>query len=211
MAEQTMVAELQALFALEVKKDESQQSFAHRLVLDANEMPQDDWETLSEKTQAWVNEALEVMSKKGKDADIPLPEGIETMISGGSVETPPAPEDDVKPAKPTKVATVKKKAAAKPPEKKATKKASVAKPSKAKAPAKQKAKKAPAPRGPRGLFAITGKIKILAKENPYRAKTNSHAWFSKYKSGVTVATAIDGGIPRHHIRWDLKQGNIAIE
>jgi len=51
---------------------------------------------------------------------------------------------------------------------------------------------------------------ILAKDNPYREGTKSRGWFAVYKDGMTVEAAIAAGTPRHHIRWDLVQGNIKV-
>ena len=63
---------------------------------------------------------------------------------------------------------------------------------------------------PRKRFETSDKITIVVERNPYREGTHSYGWFTVYKSGMTVAEAIEAGAPRHHIRWDFSKGNIKI-
>lgn len=167
MSQTTVVADLTALLKLEPKETESADDFAARLARKANDIKDDDWQTLEEKTQEWVNAALSAI-EKGKP--VPLPEGLEAV--DGDDEDEDTTEEVVKVVK---------------------KKEKVAKPK---------------TRGKR--FASSDKITILVKANPYRANTQSAAWFDNYKPGMTVKDAVEAGTPRHHIRWDQTRGNIKI-
>lgn len=85
----------------------------------------------------------------------------------------------------------------------------------AEAPSKAKAAKpnkaiGGATRGPKGGFALTDKITLVKKENPFREGTKCFNWYALYKPKMTVEAAIEAGVPRHHIRWDKKLGYIKI-
>lgn len=210
----TVFAELQEVLNLEEKDGEPAEAFAERLALKANTLKDDEWETLSESTQRWVNDALTALEEK---KDIPLPEG---MVSEESTEeeTPTQEAGDAgsdPETSPKETKAKKKKAPAKAKAAPGAKPAKAAKaPTKATKPAK-KAKAKPEANGggrpgPKGTFSRTAKIKIVAKENPYREGTKSAKWFAVYKEGMTVEAAIAAGTPRHHIRWDAVQGNIKL-
>jgi len=65
--------ELQGFVNLKLKKAESTEAFARRLALKANsQISDDDWNTMSDDTQTWVNETLEAIDKGNV---IDLPEG----------------------------------------------------------------------------------------------------------------------------------------
>ena len=54
------------------------------------------------------------------------------------------------------------------------------------------------------------KITVLAAENPKRKGSESAARFAKYKTGMTYAQAIEKGLTRADISWDLKHGYIKL-
>lgn len=62
----------------------------------------------------------------------------------------------------------------------------------------------------RSKFSRMDEIIVDTDINPYRKGTQSEAWFNVYRTGMTVAEAQEAGVPRHHIRWDFKRGNIKI-
>ncbi len=49
-----------------------------------------------------------------------------------------------------------------------------------------------------------------SKNSPKRAGTKSAELFAKYKTGMSLNAALEAGIPREHITWDLKHGFIEI-
>ena len=187
----TILDELQALLQLEQANGEAPLSYAKRMAVKANNLKDDEWQGLSEPAQKWVNDALEAVENK---TEVPLPEGLEAAAEPEAEEAV-AEETEVDPPAGGKK-PAKKKAV---PKKVTVKKA-----------AKPKASANGAKRGPKGGFAGTDKIKILTKENPFRAGTKSAAWWAKYENGMTVEAAIAAGVPRHHIRWDSILENIKI-
>lgn len=219
MSKESVYAELIDVLGLAQNDGEDTASFAERLALKANTLKDPDWETLTEPAQVWVNSALTALEEK---KDIPLPEG---MVSGSPEEAPETEQEEIDPETGEVVATPapKTKAKKKTPSKakakfNAEKRAATGKPTNVKPPAVTKpkaAKKVKAANGtgtpgPKGTFSRGGKIKIVTKENPYREGTKSRGWFAVYKDGMTVEAAIAAGTPRHHIRWDLVQGNIKV-
>jgi len=198
MAVNSVVAELSAVVDVETKSGDTPQAFANRLARAANNVKDDEWQGLSEPTQAWVNSALSAIEEK---TELPLPSGIEDLDLSG--EPKQAELEDAIEAAPKKPKKGKEKVP------KVAKPAKAAKPPKAekKAKAANGSKTAP---GPRGLFVSSDKIKIVAKENPFRKGSKSADWFDKYKAGMTVQDAIEAGVPRHHIRWDKTLGNITV-
>lgn len=196
----TVVADLQGVLDLAVKKGETQAVFAERLARAANDetnMSNDDWETLDNETQVWVNTATEAIKRSEA---IPLPTGIDFII--------PAEKTEEAPAKPS---TKAKKEAAPKEEKPAPKEAKKEKAEKPAKVAKETAKEnGGAPRGPRGKFAADAKINIVAEKNPFRDGTKCYGWFGKITEGMTVAEAVEAGAPRNHIRWAHTLGHIKI-
>lgn len=51
-------------------------------------------------------------------------------------------------------------------------------------------------------------IEVVASENPYRGKRAAR-WV--YKSGMTVAGALEKGASRPDIRWDASKGHIKVK
>lgn len=118
--------------------------------------------------------------------------GLEAIEKKRAVPLPEGleatPEEPEKPKKPTvkdKVAATKKKAAA-------------------------NGKKAASGLGPKGKFSKTDKVKVVPKENPFRAGTKCHVWFGFIQNGMTVEEAVVAGAPRHHIRWAHSLGHLEI-
>jgi hypothetical protein len=216
MAETTIVEDLQALLNLEPEEGETQHEFAKRLAEKGFAVTEENWETLSEPTQSWINDTVTAVSEKKPISQLTLPSGIDEVIPAEPASDPETGEITADPAPAKKSAKKKAAAKAKPnPEKKAAtgKPTAVkAKPA-AKAPAKKAAKTNGAPKakvGPKGRFDLTQKIKIVAKENPFRKGTKCEAWHNKLKDGMTSEAAIEAGVPRHHIRWEQTLGHIKI-
>ena len=70
-------------------------------------------------------------------------------------------------------------------------------------------------------FAPTAKISFLTdkkdppapygpKNNPKREGTEGHRRFGLYKANMTVQAAIDAGVTKADISWDVKHGFIAV-
>lgn len=218
MSKVSAVAELTAVIDLETKKGENPHSFAERLARAANGLEDDDWATLSEETQLWVNTAIKAIQDK---EEVPLPAGIEDLdLSGEETEEVITEDgeviaaDEVSAIVEQKGNGVKKvkasKAKAAPAKKAAAPKAKAAKAAKPTAKPAKKAAVSGERRGPKGQFSGSDAIKLLAKENPFRPGTKSAGWYSKYKDGMTVDEAIKAGVPRHHTRWNKTLGNIKI-
>ncbi len=51
------------------------------------------------------------------------------------------------------------------------------------------------------------KIKVLVAANPYKGK---RAERFVYKSGMTVAAALEAGASRPDLRWDMAKGYVAV-
>lgn len=188
----SVVAELSSVVDIAVSKDDTLEDIAENLARAANELKDDCWASLSEPTQAWVNLALEAIQAK---KEVPMPEGIEDFDFGSA-------EEEVEESQPVKkeVKEVKKAKAAK-----------VPKPTKA-APPKTRAKSVEGERrGPKHKYPDTAKIVVLAKENPYRENCKSYTAFAKYQKGMTIAEMAALGVTRDYIRWDLREGYIALK
>ena len=71
-----------------------------------------------------------------------------------------------------------------------------------------------------GGFAATAKITLgkngegkkydASENNPKRKGSKSHAIFSKYRDGMTVAEAAEAGVSGADLTWDVKHGYISI-
>ena len=123
----------------------------------------------------------------------PLPDGLIVEEDGEASPEQEAAEEEAQEAAPAK----------------AKKKSSAKKAAPAKA-AKVVKTNGGAKPGPKGTFEAADKIKVLAKENPYREGTKGAGWFGAYKTGMTVQAAMEAGVPRHHLRFDMKHKNISI-
>lgn len=93
----SIVEDLQVVLKLKPKAKETQAAFAERLARKANDMENDDWETLSQETQVWVNAAIEAI---GKSQALPLPDGIATALPEAVAEEAPAAKPKGKTAAP---------------------------------------------------------------------------------------------------------------
>ena len=195
----TVRSDLEELLQLELNPGEVPAAYAKRLAIAANNLSDDDWQSLGDgsATQIWVNDALEAVETKKA---IPLPEGLAEKEAAEEPEV-----TEAAPAKANGAVKAAKKAKAAPKPKVAAKKAAPAKKGKAKA----SPVKGDRP-GPKGRFARSDKIKLLTKENPFRAGSKCADWWDKLKDGTTVEAAIAAGVPRHHIRWELTLGNVKI-
>ena len=183
-----------------------------------NHMSDEAWNALPEPVQVWANEVLATRDNDKKHETLLLVEGeaeeeeAESEAEEAEAESEEA-EAETEAEPPKKVAKPKTARASKEKEssvEKRTKtakpkvvaKPKVAKPEKPAKAAKPKAKNGgTAPRGRQPMFADDAKIKILAKENPHRSGTRLHKLFDKYENGMTVAEAIEAGIPRVNIRY----------
>lgn len=172
----TVVSDLQKLVKIKPAPSDTPMAFSERLARKANNIKDEDWETLEGDTQDWVNATLESLQK---GAAFSLPTGIEAFFEADAIEADAAKAKEKKPPKEKKPAVSKK------------------------------ADEAAAPRAV--LFGRDDVIVVNIKANPYREGTKSFAWFANYAPGMTVEEAVAAGTPRHHIRWDFKQGNISFE
>lgn len=190
----TIAKELQDATALEPKAGETAAAFTTRLMRFS--WTDEAWEELSQEAQEWYNSAVDALEKH---QDIPALPGFEAVADAEE-----AAEEGEAPAAASAKSKSKKKGGAK----KAPAKAAKKQP--AKGAKKAVAKTAGARRGPRGGFTETDKIKLLVKDNPYRAKSQSHAVFAKYKNNMTVKAALEAGITKAYLRWDAKKQHISI-
>lgn len=187
----TIYEELKQVTKIDRKPAETEQSYLKRLYKKADELSEDEWKALTEKTQVWVNSAGEAWQAKK-----PLP-GLEGVASdapaaSSEVEATEEASEESAPSKPKKAAkkpTVNGSAGAAKPAKAAAKETKApAKKAEGKPGKKAAAKKENgAKRGRPLVFAPDAKIKLLTKENPFREGSNSHKVFGMYKSGMTVA------------------------
>lgn len=190
----SVVAELSAVVDVETKSGDTPQAFANRLARAANNVKDDEWQGLSEPTQAWVNAALGAIENK---TELPLPAGIEDLdLSGEQVEL----EDAIKASK-QKDEKVKKS--------KGVKAEKVVKPEKPKKEAVAKPK-SNGKRGPKGEFPETAKIVLKVKENPHRVKSKDYDKFAKLKSGMTLAAIAEAGVNRSYLRYAAERKLIEI-
>jgi hypothetical protein len=75
---------------------------------------------------------------------------------------------------------------------------------------KAKAKK-PAPKTKRAAkFPADAKIKLLVDANPKRKGSACFKRFAKYKTGMSVAQALEKGLTRPDLIWDVDRGFISI-
>jgi hypothetical protein len=130
-AEMTVYEELLAIAAMKAPKDPNEQVFLIKLFKAINDLPEDEWEGMSEAAQAWSNKAA-----KAKTADKAYPK-----VPGAEVEgdEPDADGDGAEGAEDGE-APVAKKAAKKAPAKKAAAPAKKAAPAPAKKAAAKKSK-----------------------------------------------------------------------
>lgn len=192
------------------KSSEAEDAFAKRVAKKAEDIPEEDWKELSEDDQRWVNSVLEAIDKgtalPGADDDVDDDAGGDSS-DGEEEEEKPKRGGKAKATAAKKPTAASKKPASKKP-------AASAKTADAEKPApKAKAKTAKdggGKRGPRGLFTDDDKIKVLVKENPFRAGTKNAKFFDKYAAGMTVGEALKAGVPRNKLRRHQRMGHIKI-
>jgi hypothetical protein len=85
----TVVGDLQSLLRLTPEAEETPEEFAKRLALKANTATDDDWATLENFTQRWVNNALTAIEKS---KEFSLPTGIEEAFPEIADEVVPQAE-----------------------------------------------------------------------------------------------------------------------
>lgn len=189
------------------KAGETAEALTWRVADKVNKMADSDpksWDNLTEATQKWVNDNVELQAI-GAELNLLV---LETEADAETDEDPPAEEAAADEPKERPVSKTKAKAAAKkvvkakpaPAKKVAAAKPVKAAPKKA-APAKAKAANG-AGRGRTPLHPDTGVIKVLAKENPHREGTIRDKAFKKVKTGMTVAEAVKAGCPAQQV-WSM--------
>jgi hypothetical protein len=62
---------------------------------------------------------------------------------------------------------------------------------------------------PRIKFAGDAKIKLLV-ENPKRPSSGAFKRFAKYRDGMTVDAALQAGVRRDDLAWDVRHGFVAV-
>lgn len=80
----------------------------------------------------------------------------------------------------------------------------------AKKSAKKAAKKKGAPPVRKSRLKPDQKITVVANENPKREGSAAHKAFAKYKTGMTVESALKAGVKSSDLNWDIKHGHIKV-
>ena len=197
MPDVNVVEELQSLLELEVKPDEGAQAFAERLARKADSLKDDDWATLSEATQRWVNSAIDAISGH---TDIDLPSGIDT-IEGLAEEEEGSTVDN-------EGVDMSKRPAKKSGGKKLLKQ--IKKAAKKFVAASGNGTQATAKRGPKHKLSPSARITVLAKTNPHRPGSADFDRFNLYKSKMTVEEALKAGVRSRDINWHAAKGCIRV-
>lgn len=60
-------------------------------------------------------------------------------------------------------------------------------------------------------FRDDQKIRVLVKENPKRKGTGGAKRFALYRSGMTVAAALEAGVTRADLNWDAAHKFIEVK
>lgn len=95
-----VAVELSKVLNMRPKEDETPEAYAERMARKANDISDDDWGTLSNGTQVWVNEAL---GKIENGAKPPIPEGFKEL---GALPPPKKPKTPKAPKQPKKAGEV---------------------------------------------------------------------------------------------------------
>lgn len=191
-------SDLEALLEVQQKDDESLEDYALRLAKRTNDkdvVSDDEWETLDETTQLWVNGAIDA-DEKGKP--IPLP-----LVESGAAAAPRARR------------SASAKESTKGPAKEAAPK-QVASGSAAKT---QKSSNGAAPaggagrRGRRPKHGEDAVIKLASSENPHRKGAKDHEKFTQLKryDGNTLGKALAAGIEPAYIRYLEKRELVSFQ
>lgn len=185
-----IVDDLLPLLKLQPEAGEAPEQFARRVAVKANDeksLSDDDWQTLDDVTQRWVNQALQNIEKK---ETISVPEALSVLCT--------EMEESMKKAK-----------------KVAAKAAKVSKPKKIASSGKtvtgQNGKSyVGEKRGPKSQFDLTDKIHVLVDKNPKRNNTAAFKRFELYKNGQTVKQAEEAGLSLRDIRYDVAEKYIEV-
>lgn len=209
-------ADLEKLLKTAQKPKESLVNYAVRLAkttADPKRVTDDDWETLDEQTQMWVNGMIDADEKGGAPT---LPLGVKDEVASedavaSDVETnkeaQARPPVKTKTKTRTEVGTVKVT-----PEKPSKKNKLTGKAVEKEVAPKKKSKdkkESKEGRGRPSLFGATDVITVKQKA-PFRAGTLSAIGFANIRTGATVQKAIAAGVPRRLIRWSNICGYIEI-
>lgn len=196
-------SDLEALLEVQQKDDESLEDYALRLAKRTNDkdvVSDDEWETLDETTQLWVNGAIDA-DEKGKPVPLPL-------VESGAAAAPGAgrPASAKEPPKgPAKEAT---------PNKAAPKKASSGSAAKTQKPSNGAAPAGGAGRrGRRPKHGEDAVIKLASSENPHRKGAKDHEKFVQLKryDGKTLGKALAAGIEPAYIRYLEKRELVSFQ
>ena len=197
MPDVNVVEELQSLLELEVKPGESATAFAERLARKADDLKDDDWQTLTEATQRWVNSAIDAISSH---SEIALPSGIDAVEGltdeeeEGSTVDNEGVDMSKRPAKKSGGKKLLKQI------KKAAKKFVAASGNGTQA----------TKRGPKHKLSPSARITVLAKVNPHRPGSADFDRFNLYKSKMTVEEALKAGVRSRDINWHAAKGCIRV-
>lgn len=86
MAEIDVLADANSVCKLQPVAGETANEFVKRLALKAYKLKEDDWATLEEKTQLWINDVLEAI--EAKKNEYPIPEGVEAYLAPVDASAP---------------------------------------------------------------------------------------------------------------------------
>lgn len=188
----SVFSELSALLKLSLEPDEAEASFAKRLALEANRLPNNVWEGMSKAAQVWVNKALEAHETK---QPLPSLEGWGNAVDEQTQSASPPQGGETSSVSQEGQEDMAGKTAAKP-----------------KAAKKQNGSAAAAKgRGRPGKYGADATITVIAEENPHRKGVAGYDSFSKYKTGMTIAEALKKGIPQAHVRTHADRGYISVK
>lgn len=202
----TIAQELSEATKVSRKTNEEEQAFLVRLHEKANALTDEEWRSLSNEAQDWVNSAGKAREKGKKVPALATTNGSAPAEEAEEAEETKE-EAPAKKAKTTKAKTTKAKKAA--PAKKAKTKTTKAEP-KAKTKTAKAKSTATGKRGRKGKFPLDGTIKLLQEGNPHRTGTKSHKMFSKYKQGMSVEQALAAGIKWKDLSLSSQFGFIKI-
>jgi hypothetical protein len=243
----TVREDLEELLGYRQVHSEDEQTYIERVAHAANELSEAQWAKLQDKTQEWVNSVLMIIGKNQGASDKekqPLPSFPDGSKKGVKSEADSAGDDGEKASeeapeegteeeerKPPKAAAKKqepkaakpksppKSAPAKTEEPAVSRKSSKTRVSPKAASAARPSKSGGKGRGRPSKFAVDGKIKVLAKENPFREGSHNYKVFGLYKDGMTVSefeTAFNkkkgqwkGKVPMF-LRYHAAQGAIKV-
>lgn len=179
-----IVDDLLPLLKMKPQVGEAPDQFARRIAVKANDekvLSDDDWQTLDDATQRWVNDALQSIEKK---ETISIPDALSALCLVTEEESVKKPKKTTKAKKPK------------------SDKTSLGQNGKSYAGDK---------RGPKSQFEDADKIHLLVDGNPKRKNTAAHKRFALYKNGQTIKQAAEAGLSLRDIRYDVAEKYIEIK